>query len=74
VKVNQLRLHLFGMSSESNREAIYRLITNRYLHGRNIVRMGNRYYIQLPIDDNWLWQLLHKNKIKVDVVILWSWE
>lgn len=52
----------------------YKLITQEYIPDRRIVKMGNRYYIQLPIEKNELWAKLHEENVTVEVLLKWSWD
>ncbi|MCG2887487.1 MAG: hypothetical protein L7G98_05970 [Vulcanisaeta sp.] len=36
---------------------------------RMIIKAGNRYFIYLPTEYNEIWEYLHKNKIKVNLII-----
>ena len=54
-------------------EELYRFITRDFVKDRHVLKLGNRYYIQLPMDKNWLWEKLHKEKVLVDVLITWDW-
>jgi hypothetical protein len=36
---------------------------------RMIIKAGNRYFIYLPTEYNEIWEYLHENKIKVNLII-----
>jgi hypothetical protein len=40
------------------------------LAGRRITKSGTRYLLYLPLELNELWEELHKNKAKLNVIII----
>jgi len=40
------------------------------LAGRRITKSGNRFLLYLPTELNELWEELHKNKVKLNVIII----
>jgi len=38
--------------------------------GRRITKSGNRYLLYLPLELNELWEVLHRNKVKLNVIII----
>ena len=51
----------------------YNLVRTLVMTKRSILKMGNRYIIQLSTEYNELWEYLRRGNIKVDVVIIIRW-
>jgi hypothetical protein len=38
--------------------------------GRRLTKSGNRFLLYLPLELNELWEELHRNKVKLNVIII----
>lgn len=54
-------------------EELYRFVTREFIPNRLIVKQGDRYWIQLPMEKNPLWEKLHQEKVLVNILITWDW-